>query len=57
MDGIAYAIRGGKRMNRIQFRAWYPERQKMYVVAKADKGEPSRRRKCGNLQKLKIVGD
>ena len=41
MDGIAYAIRGGKRMNRIQFRAWYPERQKMYAVAKIDMwGDP-----------------
>jgi len=41
MDGIAYAIRGGKRMNRIQFRAWYPERQKMYEVAKIDMwGDP-----------------
>ena len=28
-------------MNKIQFRAWYPEKQKMYEVAKVDMwGDP-----------------
>ncbi len=34
-------MRGRKGMNKIQFRAWYPEKQKMYEVAKVDMwGDP-----------------